>query len=599
MSGEQWFAAANPANGVSPVSKSSHVAAFIDAEEYFTTLRREVEATSAGGQVCWIGFEAHGDTPMPGAPATGTSSSPVVKSFPPRAANAGDATWFEVLEAAAGRGVAIRALLNLHPKPDLSPTAPKKWRTSNYDLVDKLNSLPGCLAINDFRYLQMNGTHHQKLVLVYNLNGLSAFGGTCDVEYARIVNRWCELHLKVTGESAGELYDVFARRWAEHTAVFQRAGSVRSFLKPRSSLRLTTPTSGNFLSQVTTTYGNPQRMNPFDTVVTLPPAPQQLVNRPHRLTIHSDSIAISTALLVAGAPVFVGNDFFTEAYAPAAGYLREAGQQNPTYAFAAAGHTGIYEAVKKAIAQTRETIYLEDQYLVADLTIGRLTSVLELLIAKVQEKQFKKLVILTTRIDDINEEFQFTGWAHRGNIIGSLAAAAPDKVVITQYKSRKDLGSSFGEPHQGAFYIHSKTWIFDDLYLLTGSANNNRRGYSHDSELDIGVYDQDKSFVRNLRIRLWRSRLNTQGSLRSPLQDGDVADFVSGAKYWEKPGDWGLALESNREKTLEPIKHPDLNLSTYRARITGATGIALTLKEGIDSLKMSGLWDFIVDPDGT
>lgn len=592
MGGEEWFVS-NPANGLSPVSKNSHVSAFVDAEEYFTALRKEVEATGSGGQICWIGFEVSGDTPMPASAA----SAPV-KDFPPRKGEPGDMTWFEVLKAAAGRGVAIRALLNLHPKPDLDPAAPKKWRTANYDLVERLNTLSGCLAINDSRYLAMNGTHHQKLVLVYNGNGLSAFGGTCDVEVARIVNRWSELHLKVIGESAGELYEVFARRWNEHTAVFERAGSVVSYLKPVSGLSLKTPSSGNLLTQVSTTYGNPGRLHPFSTEVTVPPAPWQVVNLPHRLLVHSDSIAISAALLVAGAPVFVGNDFFTEVFTPATPLIREAAKQNRTYAFAPTGHTGIYQAIKKAIENTKEHIYLEDQYLVSDTKMGSLASVLDLLVAKVKEKEFKKLVIFTTRIDDINDEFQFTGWAHRGNIIRSLVSAAPDKVSISQYKSRRSLGSSFGKPHQGAFYIHSKSWFFDDQYAIIGSANNNRRGYSHDSELDIGVYDQDKAFVKNLRVRVWKNRLNTQGSVRSPLQDSDLSDFASGARYFEQPGQWGLALESNRETSLEPIEHPDLNLSTYRARVTGATGLGLTVRSGIDSLKMSGLWDYIVDPDG-
>ncbi|MBC7724725.1 MAG: hypothetical protein H7146_08255 [Burkholderiaceae bacterium] len=101
-------------------------------------------------------FEAHGDTPMPR-----TATSAHVKSYPPRAAEPGDATWFAVLKAAAGRGVAVRALLNLHPNPDLDPVAPKKWRGPNHDLVEKLNAVSGCLAINDFRYLAVNGTHHQ------------------------------------------------------------------------------------------------------------------------------------------------------------------------------------------------------------------------------------------------------------------------------------------------------------------------------------------------------------------------------------------------------------------------------------------------------
>ncbi len=78
MSGEEWFIT-NPANGLSQVYKDSHVETFVDAEEYYTDLRKEVEATKAGGFICWIGFEGHGDTWMPKAAA-----SKKVKGFPPR-----------------------------------------------------------------------------------------------------------------------------------------------------------------------------------------------------------------------------------------------------------------------------------------------------------------------------------------------------------------------------------------------------------------------------------------------------------------------------------------------------------------------------------
>ena len=119
--------------------------------------------------------------------------------------------------------------------------------------------------------------------------------------------------------------------------------------------------------------------------------------------------------------------------------------------------------------------------------MGNLAPLLDLMVQKLREPNFKKLIVLCTRIDDINEEFQGTGWSHRNNFLLKLATAGGDKVAICQYRSRGDLKILFGLPHQGAFYIHSKTWIFDDLFLITGSANCNRRGYSHDSELDIEI----------------------------------------------------------------------------------------------------------------
>ena len=184
----------------------------------------------------------------------------------------------------------IRVLLNLHPKPDFDPSKPKKYKSSNLDLVAKLNTLSNCLAINDFRYLWLNGTHHQKLVLVYNANGLNAFVGTCDLDSQRIVARWCEIHLKLDGDTAGELYEVFHRRWSEHTAVLPRAGSVKSYLKPLTDLRLPPPRRSTCLTQTSTTYGNPRRANPFRPILHGGVPTQQYVLYPHRIDVTTKSL---------------------------------------------------------------------------------------------------------------------------------------------------------------------------------------------------------------------------------------------------------------------------------------------------------------------
>ena len=302
------------------------------------------------------------------------------------------------------------------------------------------------------------------------------------------------------------------------------------------------------------------------------------------------------------APLFVGNDFFTEIDRKGVLQIEDAARQNRTYAFAPAGHTGIYHAIKKAIETTQQYIYLEDQYLVNDAKMGSYAPILELLVNKLRDSHttFKKLIIFCTRIDDINDEFQGTGWAHRQNFIRSLVDAGHEKVVVCQYKSRGALKSSFGEAHQGAFYIHSKTWIFDDVYLITGSANCNRRGYSHDSELDVGIYDQNKQFVKDLRVKMWKSRLNTQGISKAPLQDAQLRDFLSAAQYWEAPSKYGLTIESSREMSLEllaPKKYPDLDLRSYKATVKGPLASPV-LNSWVDTVKMQGIWDFIVDPDG-
>lgn len=594
MSGEAWFST-NFNKGISPLYKNSSVQSFVDADEYYADLRQEVEQTNAGDIICWIGFDGSGDTPMPVAP-----NNEEEKSCPPRGKGKDDKSWFDLLKEADDRNVSIRALLNLHP----SPKPPDKYKFANFNLVARLNTLKNCNAINDWRYLYMNGTHHQKIVLVYNARkGLIAYAGTCDVESGRIEQKWCEVQCKFMGDAAVELYNIFHRRYKEHTEVFARIKTDNSYLKPAEQLKAKAPQSGNFLVQVGTTYGNPNRANPFFPLLPRFSCPRrQVVHGPHRVELSSEGYALFLSPQV----YFIGNYFFAEHETGAKQLIEEGLKQSPGYAFAPTGHTGIYHMIKKALETTKKYIYMEDQYLVNDDKMGNLDSMLTLVINKVKEEGFKKLILFTTRIDDINDEFQGTGWKHRNNFISKIIAANPTKVEVCQYKKKSDTGCS-GNDYASMFYIHSKTWIFDDELLITGSANCNRRGYSHDSECDVAVYDQNKFFVRELRKKIWKRRLNVKGNSRSPLQDKDVDDFLSACKYWEDPSTYGLAIENSKQTDFKPSKFPDLDATAYVNKLTNDPSAPNLAKDPeqtffktlVQKHQMQAMWDMVVDPDGS
>jgi phosphatidylserine/phosphatidylglycerophosphate/cardiolipin synthase-like enzyme len=193
---------------------------------------------------------------------------------------------------------------------------------------------------------------------------------------------------------------------------------------------------------------------------------------------------------------------------------------------------------------------------------------------------------------------QQCAWAHREAFVDKLIAKGKDKVVCCQYRRRDDLGAP-DRDEKGLFYIHSKTWIFDDQYLVTGSANCNRRGYSHDSELDFGVVDTTGDSVKNLRVRLWKKRLNTEGCKKPPLSDAELNDFLGAAKYWEKPRDFGLTIETDPSKAMDPKVYHDLDFDSYKAKVTKAPGAGPEMAAALDSVGKAGIWEFIVDPEGT
>jgi len=485
-----------------------------------------------------------------------------------------------VLKEAHDRHVQIRALLNLHPNPKADNR--EHYKLFNFNLVKRINTeLKDAFAINDFRYLWLNAVHHQKLVLVFNDKGLIAYLGTCDIQYQRLLDRWCEITCKYQGTTAIQLYRVFVERWTEHTEVLRKAGK-RGELKPIG--RPGQPgRADRYIQQLSRTYGNPERNNPFPIgggIGRNPP--HQPVNYSHRIEFLPNQ--------------FVGAKFFTGEDSEAPPYLEDAKKQDPTYKFAPSGMTGIYFQIKKAIENTEKFIYMEDQYLVCDEKMGNLEPIVTPLVQKVKESNFKKLIILCTRIDEINRDFQFTGWEHRRNFIKRLLDAGKEKVVVCQYRSNDDLKSGIKDDFVSPFYVHSKTWFFDDELLICGSANCNRRGYSHDSELNGTVYDTQKSFVKELRIRTWKARLNTEGAKE---QKFDLADFLSATKYWESPLSYGLTIETCGQDVdrFKPIKWPDrpLTKTDIVSGITGQQGAEWL----INTIRQYGLWHLVVDPDGT
>jgi phosphatidylserine/phosphatidylglycerophosphate/cardiolipin synthase-like enzyme len=117
------------------------------------------------------------------------------------------------------------------------------------------------------------------------------------------------------------------------------------------------------------------------------------------------------------------------------------------------------------------------------------------------------------------------------NLVGRLQALevcrreAADRVHVF------DLENHAGGP----VYVHSKVAVIDDVWAATGSANLNRRSWSHDSELTVAVLDAThdareptdpagrgdtaRRYARDLRLELLRQHLD-----RAVGDDADLTD---------------------------------------------------------------------------
>jgi phosphatidylserine/phosphatidylglycerophosphate/cardiolipin synthase-like enzyme len=102
-----------------------------------------------------------------------------------------------------------------------------------------------------------------------------------------------------------------------------------------------------------------------------------------------------------------------------------------------------------------------------------------------------------------------------------------------------DLENEQGTP----IYVHAKAVVIDDVWAMVGSANLNRRSWTHDSEVACAVVDQrldlrepadpagmgDRArvFARQLRLRLWREHLGLGHD------DARLLDPVGGFQVWQ------------------------------------------------------------------
>ena len=217
-----------------------------------------------------------------------------------------------------------------------------------------------------------------------------------------------------------------------------------------------------------------------------------------------------------------------------------AGAATPGYTFAPTGDRSVRELVLHAIGAAQRFVYLEDQYLVDMATSAALLAALP---------RLTFVVILMPHTTSVNGELH-QGWRRRKEFLDPLLAAAPGKVAVC-----------WGNP----LYIHSKTWVVDDQLAIVGSANCNRRGYTHDSEQAVGVFEStaDGSWAHALRKRLWAKHLG--------VAESAVHDPVASWGGWVTPS------------ATAHVVHYDVNGGTDTAGFPLSTATA---------------WDTLIDPDG-
>lgn len=387
--------------------------------------------------------------------------------------------------------------------PFVTPPIP-----NNQPWVDFVNKLPRGAAIadaklpgpqrTDGRALCM-GVHHQKMVVVVGELGTIAFLGGMDLNNTRLSNQGSEpLHdvqVRITGPAARLVLDTFRERWTDHPDA-----------APLEIAKFGATAAAPFR----TAFPSPAPEATNVPTCTLPPSAKP----EHR-------------------EVLIGRTYAE---------LRKFSRTD-NYTFAPNGEHTAMDMVIDGIRKAQRTIYLEDQYLTSRIIRAEL-------VKKVQEETFKHLLILICNSDAIpTNEFQLLR-IYRNEYRRDLLAADPKQARWSMH-ALKPCPDPNRRPFSGE-YVHSKTWIFDDTYVVTGSANCTDRSFTFDSEIVAGI--GERGFVREgpdqfamaLRINLWHKHLGVPHNL--------LRDWSSGLKRWKSPPPSAMTFDASALET-----DPDTN----------------------------------------
>jgi phosphatidylserine/phosphatidylglycerophosphate/cardiolipin synthase-like enzyme len=285
------------------------------------------------------------------------------------------------------------------------------------------------------------------------------------------------------------------------------------------------------------------------------------------------------------------------------------------YPFAPNGALGPLTAFVRAVRKAKRFVYLEDQYITPYAGMGVFEARHDLgLVAALREAlaRIDALVIVGPNHTD-----QPQGRIMRAQFWRIVQEAAPEKVHLFYLKRERPFATLPSEvavckrgPRSGMsenpdeIYCHSKTWIVDDIVARVGSANCNRRSYTHDSELDVVVLDGAvdngaRAFARRLRVDLWQELLR--------LPDPSVLEDARRAlAFFRDPPPGSLLRRYDPSKELElgvvdrvSVAVDDIanHLRLARERFLERLGAAADSAVKDLEADPGALWS-IVDPDG-
>ena len=206
--------------------------------------------------------------------------------------------------------------------------------------------------------------------------------------------------------------------------------------------------------------------------------------------------------------------------------LRTYPVRRPRYPFAPRGEHSVARGYAHALAGARSLVYVEDQYLWS-------APVAEVFAAALRRSQQLRMIAVIPRFPDQDGRASMPpNLVGREPALRILREAGGDRFAV--YGIENDAGVPI--------YVHAKVCIVDDTWACVGSANLNRRSWTHDSELSCAVVDEDgDAWARPLRLELAREHLGYRPDAGDELDDPvetfrRFADSATQLDGWHESG---------------------------------------------------------------
>ncbi len=366
------------------------------------------------------------------------------------------------------------------------------------------------------------GSHHQKPAFVYGPEGPVAFVGGIDQANGRYGPRghagvdpdrpgglWHDIHCKVRGRAALDVYRNFRDRWNAWLAHPEIANPVAG---------------GGF--------------DPADAgllpLPTMPPAyeAQAAVDGPHTVQINR-TIARSIEQFAA----FLDPEL---------------------------GDLSIEASYERVFARARTFLYFEEQYwwnvafardINQRLQTGELAFVMVLLPRFLAETAYVDLLLYAIRRRALSMLLYGTEEMPAPGAEGAAAGNVASRVAI--FHIQNDLH----EP----VYVHCKTIIADDLWMSIGSSNLNRRSMSYDSEIAAAVVDTRVRRGAHRTVRAFRVDLLAEHLRLQPWETPLIEDPMDAFRLVKAV----LAGEDTRPTNLVPANLRETHYGIQPAAMDG------------------------------